>query len=66
MCEYCESDKKGYVKHLYDVAYGDFATMGFYPATKEVCVEVDAFGKLFTNTFKINYCPMCGRRLNNG
>ena len=62
MCKYCKNES-GYVKTLDDVAYGLFADIGFYGDTREVCVSTEAFGKKFTCNFKINYCPMCGRKL---
>ena len=54
-CEYCHEDLDGYVKPIEKNAHA-------YVAADSLVVS---FARQ-VRVCKINYCPMCGRRLNNG
>ena len=58
-CEYCHEDSEGYVvpieKNCH--AFIRFGMNGW-------CLELSAKG--WHGETKINYCPMCGRKLGNG
>lgn len=59
ICEYCNEDADGYIKPLEKNchAYVDFGMDGWV-------IELKAKG--WHGNAKINYCPMCGRRLTHG
>ncbi len=56
-CEYCNEDSDGYVKPLEKNAHA-FIRFGMN------VWEMSLSAKGWHNEVKINYCPMCGRRLN--
>ena len=58
-CEYCNEDSDGYVKPIEknNHAFVRFGMNGW-------CLELRAKG--WRGETKINYCPMCGRKLGNG
>lgn len=75
-CEYCEIDDvaasiiKGSIK-ISNSMYNDLSLMDFdvyiNPVIElELYVANCAGDPLFNSCKKINYCPMCGRRLSNG
>ena len=55
MCEYCTTDRDGYVSHLPRVGTGNAHIRG-----RAIVVS----GPNRTNLdIEINFCPMCGRKL---
>lgn len=55
-CEYCHEDLEGYVKPIEKNGHA-FVRFGM----NEWCLELRAKG--WHGETKINYCPMCGRKL---
>ena len=64
MCEYCKQDKDGYVKTLKQIKGNNYSkiTADIYKSLFDGFVLV-ASQKAYDTYFKINYCPMCGRKL---
>ena len=58
-CEYCHEDIDGYVKPIEKNCHA-FIRFGMNGWCLELCA------KGWHGETKINYCPMCGRRLRNG
>ena len=58
-CDYCHEDSDGYVKPIEKNCHAaiHFGMNGW-------CLELRAKG--WHGETKINYCPMCGRKLRNG
>lgn len=57
-CKYCHEDSEGYVEPLSRYAH---ARIEYDSLTKKKALSIG-----YTTVVQINYCPMCGRRLNDG
>lgn len=58
MCEYCEKPNKTIVTHVSGVSAfvgGDRLWLRYYSENED---------RTYLNAEAINYCPMCGRKLN--
>ena len=60
MCKYCEGDLYN-KKYLYEDKYGD--NTAFINDENEIYVSIREEEYIDEMKFKINYCPMCGRKL---
>lgn len=67
MCEYCEKRARNKMQINIDNEFETFYRVFLPPNQKPLlCVEIDAIdldGYKATAYFRINYCPMCGRKL---
>lgn len=74
-CEYChteicytgsagEREEKVPQKYLYNYEsqYSVF-NAAIYVLSRELCIDVDDESGALADKIKINYCPVCGRRL---
>lgn len=60
MCDYCETDKNIYSHYV------DKFDPSAYVYIDKDCLGIEIFypdGDSFVEQIKINYCPMCGRKL---
>lgn len=65
-CPYCGCGTEGLIKALMGTHYDDDTDMFVNIANGKLHVEVDSFDIDFPGVDewqKINYCPMCGRKL---
>lgn len=62
VCEFCHEDRDGYITHLDREGTGSMHIIWSHPAYGgwKLCVRS---GKEVRMTVKINFCPICGRRL---
>ena len=60
-CEYCHEDSDGGTKPL-----GRNAHVYLYPTMGNWSLIIRGGRKGIPKVLPIKYCPMCGRRLNNG
>ena len=59
MCEYCEGKKK-----FEDIKDIDIFEVGILNGKElEVLIDFGNSDAFYNEYFKINYCPMCGRRV---
>lgn len=73
MCKYCQVDEKGDMiyEEIVKPKKGLSASAGVEADEKKLCIEItynrtsDPYyaTTLVTNGQKINFCPMCGRKL---
>lgn len=74
-CPYCHTDicytgsagereEKVPQKYLYNYESQDsLFNAAIYVLSKELCIDVDDESGALADQIKINYCPMCGRKL---
>lgn len=73
MCEYCDCENNGYYVQKEELIY-NMIPFGNKNLVLNVSIDNDSlayslgsgdygFGYVLIDTVKINYCPMCGRRL---
>lgn len=60
ICEYCHEDGKGYVKGI-----DKQSRVYLYPTLGRWMLVILNGRNRIPRTVEINYCPMCGRRLND-
>lgn len=67
MCEYCKKRANNKIQINIDNEFETFYRVFLPPNQKPLlCVKMDAIDKdgyKATDYFRINYCPMCGRKL---
>ena len=61
-CEYCDENVEKYFEYAGNAKNID-VNLSKYDGKWKLCVEVDENIRPSGSSFKINYCPQCGRTL---